>query len=625
MLAAVKRIGEFAIETNIDTTADKPKNKEEKVIFINLLQANPFQIEIEIEDFDKSKANLYLWDENVKKGNASLPFCRTNDPAHSLESKIEIWLKNFLKENPNFKNRTILDAFFSNFDKVRVELNNRAKDLNFNKVNYFLGFKINGEYAGNDVEIKEFWNKSREVKDWYNGTCSVCGENTLVTARTGAFQFDTDDKPGFIAGGFDKNFSWRNIPVCKDCRDKLIFGKKFIENFLQFRFYGLSYWLIPKFFVENKERIDDTLKILSDKSRIRNITLERLKFATDEENRIEGMVKNALNENDANSLLNSLLITNDENEPFHYLKVQKDFLAVNLMFIRKMQGAERILLLIEDILPSRLRKIYEKKNSVETKFNKFLFAKNELDNKEEKKSIWENYNKNFNFSKIRTFFSKSDENKSNNDLDKYFLEITDSVFKGKPIDRNFLFKFFMNTISNAFVKDVYFRYRVTDAMMVTNFFEELGIINYSKEVYMDTSSFKELFDYYGKSLNTPAKRGIFLLGALTQILLNVQYQMRGSASFMKKLKGLRMDEQDIRGLLPEVQNKFIEYDRFDYGKRQLAKIISDFFLQSGDTWKLGTDEINFYFACGMNLYDKVSEILYNNLKQKEEYNNGNNS
>ncbi len=624
MLSAVKKIGEFAIETNINATDDKPRNKEEKVIFINLLQPNPLQFEIEIEDFDKSKSNLYLWDENTKKGNSSLPFCRTIDPAHSLESKIEIWFKNFLRENTNFEKREILENFLANLDKVRTELNNKVKDFNTSKINYFLGLKISGEYAGNYDEIKEFWNKSREVKDWYNGTCSVCSEETLVTARTGAFQFDTDDKPGFIAGGFNKNFSWRNIPVCKDCRDKLISGKRFIENSLQFRFYGLTYWLIPNFFIGHKETIEDVLKILSDKSRIRNITLEKLKYVTDEEERIKRMMENIVNENNDNLLFNSLLLTNDENEPFHYLKGQKDILAVNLMFIRKMQGAERILLLIEDILPSRLRIIYEKKNDVEAKFNEFLFANNKLDNLEGKKNIWENYNKSFNFGKIRTFFSKSDEGKSNNDLDKYFLEITDAVFKGKTIDRNFLFKFFMNTISKAFVKDEHFRYRVTDAMMVNCFLENLGLINYSKGVYMETSSFKEIFEGYGNSLNTPTKRGIFLLGALTQMLLNIQYQMRGSASFMKKLKGLRMDEKDIRGLLPEVQNKFIEYDRFDSGKRELANIISDLFLQSGDSWKLSVDEINFYFACGMNLYDKVSNFLYNNLK-KEEYNNGNNS
>jgi CRISPR-associated protein Csh1 len=135
---------------------------------------------------------------------------------------------------------------------------------------------------------------------------------------------------------------------------------------------------------------------------------------------------------------------------------------------------------------------------------------------------------------------------------------------------------------------------------------------------MEPSTFEEIFERYGKSLNTPSKRGIFLLGALTQMLLNLQYHLRNSAPFMKKLKSLKMNEQDIRGLLAEVQNKFIEYDRYDVGKRELAKEISDLFLQSGEDWKLSIDEMNYYFACGMNLYEKISEIIYSNLKQKEE-------
>jgi CRISPR-associated protein Csh1 len=297
----------------------------------------------------------------------------------------------------------------------------------------------------------------------------------------------------------------------------------------------------------------------------------------------------------------------------------QDSLGLNLLFLRKDQSAERILLLIEDVLPSRLNLIYNAKLKVEKNFKDYLFAtSSESEKKEEKKNIWEKYPKSFNFGKIRTFFSKSNEDKRDTDLDKYFLEVTEAVFKGKTIDWNFLTRFFMNSISSAFVKEEYFRFRVTDAMMVNNFLEELGLINYSKEEQMEASTFEEIFERYGKSLNTPSKRGIFLLGALTQMLLNLQYHLRSSAPFMKKLKSLKMNEQDIRGLLAEVQNKFIEYDRYDVGKRELAKEISDLFLQSGEDWKLSIDEMNYYFACGMNLYEKISEIIYSNLKQKEE-------
>ena len=58
--------------------------------------------------------------------------------------------------------------------------------------------------------------------------------------------FHTFDKPGFIAGGFKVNESWKNTPVCFDCATRLEIGKKYIEEQLDFGFYGFRYLLVPK-------------------------------------------------------------------------------------------------------------------------------------------------------------------------------------------------------------------------------------------------------------------------------------------------------------------------------------------------------------------------------------------
>ena len=132
---------------------------------------------------------------------------------------------------------------------------------------------------------------------------------------------------------------------------------------------------------------------------------------------------------------------------------------------------------------------------------------------------------------------------------------------------------------------------------------------------MTESRFEEFFGGLSPMLSTPAARGIFLLGVLTELLVNKQYTERGSKPFLKQLKGLRLTENDIRGLLPRVQNKLTEYESFDKGKRQLAEEISTYLLQAGESWDLSTDEINFYFAAGMNLANKLAGILYE--KEKE--------
>jgi len=628
MLTAVKKIGEYVAETqgDIRIVSTKPKKSEDRVIIVHLLKSEPKGFKIDIEDFDIDKTAGYLWDEDAKKGNNPLPFCKITEPEKSFEKKILVWFRDYKKENPNDETSSVLSILFDKKDEIIEHLEQVYKEYKSKDTIFYLGLKIENKYPGEYDSILGYWRASKEVKDWSEGTCSVCGERKPVAARTGVFQFDTDDKPGFIIGGFNKKYSWKNIPVCGECREHLLQGRKFIENNLSYKFYGLSYWLVPKFFIGELELVNQVLKTLSDRSVVKKISLKNLKDALKVEDEISKILEkqNSGKESSAESdiievLFKETLLTNDENESFPYLRTIGDTLGINLLFIKKDQAAERILLLIEDVLPSRLQLIYDAKVKVEKNFKTYLFATSFVEEaSEEKKNIWEKYLKSFNFGKIRTFFSKSNEDKRDTDLDKYFLEITEAVFKGKEIDWNFLTKFYMNSISSAFVKEEYFRFRVTDAMMVTNFLEELELINYSKEEQMEASTFEEIFERYGKSLNAPSKRGIFLLGALTQMLLNLQYHLRGAAPFMKKLKGLKMNEQDIRGLLAEVQNKFIEYDRYDVGKRELAKEISDLFLQSGEDWKLSIDEMNYYFACGMNLYEKISEIIYSNLKQKEE-------
>lgn len=334
-------------------------------------------------------------------------------------------------------------------------------------------------------------------------------------------------------------------------------GRNFIENKLTFKFYGLKYQLIPKVLLGGSEVIKEILDILSDTHK--NISLK------------ERIVKR---------------LTDDENEILEYLSEKEDVLTLNFLFLKSDKSAERILLLIEDVFPSRLKTIFDAKRYID-----------------------EIYNEEFNFGKVRTFFFKSDQDKREVDLDKYFLEIVDSVFRGRKIDFGFLVKFFMQNIRKDFINDSYYLFKIRDAMMCMTFFEKLGLINF-EEVNMEQNIFDEVFNRYGKSFNSPEKRGIFLLGVLTQMLLNKQSLERGSKPFMKKLKSLKMDEKDIKALLPEVQNKLEEYDAFDKGKRLIAQEASKYLLQAGEGWKMSVDEINFYFACGMNMSGEIAKMIY---------------
>lgn len=128
---------------------------------------------------------------------------------------------------------------------------------------------------------------------------------------------------------------------------------------MAFRFCGIRYNLIPKFIVGTKGVSEEIIDIFTSTSKL--VSLKKKSMER---------------------------ITNDEEDILDVLKEEKDVLTFNFLFIHKRQAAERILLLIEDVFPSRLRRIFDAKHSVDAMFNQ-----------------------NFTFGSVRNFFAKSDSNK----------------------------------------------------------------------------------------------------------------------------------------------------------------------------------------------------------------------
>lgn len=574
MLSSIKDIGELASITETQ--------RDGKVLSICLNIDKQIYSGIEIEDFDSGKIIKYLYKEGASKGNVPSPFCPITEPQKTYK-KIEGWLKqcsnvddNAFKAEISFITK-VFETIKVNREAIIADIAKKVQDLPKKKgEGRFLTCKINEKYLG----AYEIFRKAAEYFDYkkFEGSssvdkiCAICGTKSKV-GKIDIFKFSSTDKPGFITGGFDDSLAWRNFPVCFECKTSLENGKKFLDAKLNFRFYGLNYYLIPRLLIGNKNVLTEILDIISDTTKAVGLK-ERIKKR----------------------------ITSDENEILEYLSEVKDILTINFLFLRRDQSAERILLLIEDVFPSRIRKIFDAKDYVDGVFN------NDSD-------------KGFTFGTIRTFFSKSSEGKRESDLNKYFLEIVDSVFKGRRLDFTFLLKFYMATIRKEFINDGYFMSRVKDSLMNTMFFENLGLITFEEVKDMEESIFEEVFKKYGNTFASPVKRGLFLLGALTQKLLNIQaYNRQGAKPFIKKLKSLKMDQKDIIGLLPDVQDKLEQYDSFDKW-RKLAQESSKYLLvNAGESWKLSIDEINFYFACGMNLVDDIASIIYqkeNTIKKGE--------
>ena len=60
-----------------------------------------------------------------------------------------------------------------------------------------------------------------------DAVCSVCKQKKdEIYGFAIPWTFHTFDKPGFIAGGFNVNESWKNTPVCFDCATRLENGDR---------------------------------------------------------------------------------------------------------------------------------------------------------------------------------------------------------------------------------------------------------------------------------------------------------------------------------------------------------------------------------------------------------------
>ncbi|MCM8771231.1 MAG: TIGR02556 family CRISPR-associated protein [Candidatus Omnitrophica bacterium] len=600
MLSAIREIGRWQINKDkkdeLDILIKEPFGMRGKVILIKVnIEKNAFE-GIDLEEYDSVKIQRYLFRGGVSQGPNPTPVANIPNVKQkrgeegetykklesqirkTFEGKIKKWFEKYgSEEKENFLGN-IKKILSDNEDKIIKEIQTCIKDID-KKEGKLLTIKVKQDnewkYIGDFDVFKESLKRIEAQKagsiSASDKVCSVCGvRKESVSGDFGVFKFYTIDKPGFVIGGFNEKLAWKNFPVCLECKLELEEGRKFIENNLSFGFYGLRYLLIPKLILGDVNVNAEIINILSDSKKIVALK-ERVKKR----------------------------ITSDNNEILKILGDEKDILTFNFLFLSREQSAERILLLIEDIFPYRIKKIFEAKDYIDRIFN------NDSD-------------KGFTFGAIRTFFYKSSEGKRESDLNKYFLEIVDSVFKGRRLDFSFLLKFYMATIRKEFISDGYFMSKVVkDALMDTIFFEKLGIITF-EEVNMEESIFDTVFKKFEKSFGTPAKRGIFLLGVLTQLLLNKQWADRNARPFMKYLKGLKLNEKDIKAILPKVQNKLEEYGSFDKSKRLIASEASKCLLEAGEGWKMTTDEINFYFACGMNLVDDIRDIVYLKSNEKEE-------
>ena len=609
MIEAIRRVGEYALEKEgksldnpLDILLDDPANRYTENILFIVLESGEDGFEykgVNIEEYSKDKLGRYAYKKGAPNGPDITPTSMITTVESTFDrTKILPWFKKYdklgLDEDINFLVK-IGDCIRKNKGKILADLNEEYK-----KENNVISLKIANEYIGGykifqniliDRATKNLYSKYGKVSKSENQICSVCNQRRAeVYGFVDTYKFYTVDKPGFVSGGFQQEDAWKNYPVCLNCALTLEAGKKYMGSSMNFNFYGFNYLVIPKFVSRaDKATRKETFKIIEQQ--------QDPKFRRKEINRL----------------------TSDENEILERMSEQKNYLNLNFMFYDAPKGYNgsvfNILLYIEDILPSRLRILFDEKKDVD---NIEIFKDCMLPIFKNNKITGEKPLE-FNFGIVRAFFYDSKNKRWISK--KYFLEIVNKIFTNNPIDYNFLMCFIMQKIRDNFTNGNPTKISTLEGFMLLNYLNMLGIIKLKERREMNNKETEEnwevfegavsgerkeiiqkivsFFIRFGDFFNSDAKKAIFLEGVLTQKLLNIQYQERNTTPFRIKLKGLNLDERQVKKLLPEIQNKLEEYEKNYY--RTLESIISKYFVSAGDGWEISSDKISFYFVLGMNL------------------------
>ncbi len=588
MIPALYRIGQYARtkqnnQSELDQVIENPneKNRYNKVIFLKFSVINDVvkYDNFDLEEFTDKKLQDYLYKKGTAAGgnftptlivdskNVEKSFRNLMKPIRNIDSQLFVRLYEYLKEEINFK--LIVDSI---------------KEILNSKEGYILTLKINGKTLNEFPEVArqllsensvKYYEKYNTVSKANQKYCFVCGEKALeVFGFVNTYNFYTVDKMGMVTSGFDQSMAWRNYPVCAECSETLEAGKKYLKSNLSNQFAGLKYFVIPKlsFDLNNSHEIFEDLE-------------NKIKFSLSKEKR------------------KALMRT--EGDILEALEEMQNYMAYNFLIYEEEKSAFSILLYIEDVLPSRIKHIFEIKEEVE-KINLFrrILGLN-----------GEDFDLFFTFELLREKFFPN--NKFDGNWDKNFLEVLNSVFTNKKIDYQFIIAKFMVKIRKDYLGGVYIT--VLSSLLIFMFVQKMELFknkNLKEEKAMpemteENKIYMEFLESHPDVFDTDTKKAGFLTGILTKNLLDLPEQ-RVNKPFYSRLNGMKIDEKILKRVFVEVQNKLNEYKKNYYSK---LEALAGEYLTYADFKTISDNELSYYFVLGMNLNQKFKN---KENKEKEE-------
>ena len=422
-----------------------------------------------------------------------------------------------------------------------------------------------------------------------NAICSCCGKRSeKVYCRPPDLKlpYFTFDKPGFVSGGFfsDKEiqeYAWRNLPLCAECETTVRRGFKAVEEQLSFSLCGIRYLLIPNFAEWQSNNTETVVRTLAKLGKATDVSLQR----------------------DQEMLFAHRLAREENNASFTFL------------FYRKKQSRLEILCSLENVLPSRLSEIV---NAVDRAEQHNLLARF---------GEWARAPKigaiSINFGLLRDLYQPRLKTKGDQPIN-LFLKAVQRVVYGQPFDLGEYFDAAMRYLREELREqqsegnEPWLLLAIHKALAAAFWLLHLGLLRFAEpndstfnkggDIMTDypslnadnlNESFEQFFQSFGGLFAQESQKACYLMGVMcAQVLREQRDRYDNRQPFFRHLKDLNLNEEEMRGLLPKLKSKLVEYekDHFNWG---LEKAIAERFRHAGSPWKLTHSEINFFFTLGL--------------------------
>lgn len=570
-------------------------NQEAKVI-VAMVKNGKLEGELEEEVFRPAFISKYLYRElSGTRGTFLLPTLKLYIPKKRSSN-------DFKKDIDRLK-RTLTNKLFEyyiiNISEFGTQIISNLHSFNFNPdFGYLFTIKFNDKYIGEIEDFKnllienaysKYFQTKKFISKGKNKVCSVTyQESGEVWGKVDTLGFTVDEQV-FVRNGFEQNQSYKMFPVSPNAVTILEGAKNLLFEKCSNNFYGMKYLILPHIINGKDKVVQEAMEEFLNKSTL-PLSHDRSKSIIDKEDILKEIIDDA--------------------------KLSHTNIYYDLLFYR--QNKKQLVLKnhLSDILPSRLRKVFNVKHSIENKFkdlNNIIFRKSR--NNIEVKEFF------ITFLVVKDYFSK--KVKTDTIFHPMFFKILEAVFYGNYLDESVILKAFHITVVSHFKnrnENKYaFSQSVKESFALYQFLYQLNLFKYKK--YMETQNTNTValdvdgfINQHSNFFDSEYKKGIFMLGVLTNKLLAKQKNKLKSEPFLKNLNNLNLDESEIKKMFPKLLNKIREYDISHYTKELEGKVAQRLVQKQ----TVSKTDISYIFTLGLVMGNEFDREFFRKLKEDEE-------